>query len=428
MNIKELYKLYLKYPRVIIDSRQIQPSSIYFALKGERFDGNKFAYEALERGAEYAVIDNDLYGKNERCILVSNVLDTLQSLANYHRRQLTIPVIGITGTNGKTTTKELINSVLSEKYHVLATQGNLNNHIGVPLTLLSITKEHELAVIEMGANHLYEIERLCEIAQPCYGIITNIGKAHLEGFGSFEGVKKAKSELYEFVRDNNGVFFYNKDNALLESIVHYDKVCTYSFLQKANCMASVCEANPYIGIEWKNKSIQIISQLLGTYNAENILAAVCIGDYFGVEFQKIKNAIEGYLPRNNRSQFLKTANNQLFVDAYNANPTSIENALMSFREIKAAHKIVILGDMLELGEESSREHKKIVEFVQKVGFSSVFFVGELFYEFKNDFSLFNFFKTTQNLKEYIEKQSIKNRFILLKGSRKIGLEKLIDLF
>ena len=356
MKIIELYTLFKLYPKIITDSRCVENNSIFFALKGENFDGNKFAIKALESGAKYAVIDNAKFKLNDNFILVDNVLKCLQQLASFHREQFVIPLIGITGTNGKTTTKELIHTVLKRKFKTHATKGNFNNHIGVPLTLLEMPLNTEIAIIEMGANHQGEIKELCEIAKPNYGLITNIGKAHLEGFGGFEGVVKAKNELYNFIR-NYGRAFLNSDNKLLSELAENLNSIKYGTKQDSDCFAEILEINPYVKLRWNNIDIQ--SNLIGKYNFENILAAICIGNFFNVAHSNIKSAVENYIPQNNRSQIVQTKTNKILLDAYNANPTSMSLAIESFELLKSKTKVVILGDMLELGDESIFEHKEI---------------------------------------------------------------------
>lgn len=402
-NINQLYPIYLKHQSVCIDSRNAKKNSIFLALKGVNFDGNEFAKEALDSGCAYAIIDNNKYKKDERFILVENGLETLQNLAQHHRKQFNIPFIGITGTNGKTTTKELIKDVLSKKYKTCATQGNLNNHIGVPLSVLSITRDIEIAIIEMGANHIGEISALCKIAQPSHGLITNIGKAHLEGFGSFEGVITAKKELYGYLKQNKGIVFVNSDNALLMELSNTQNRATYKTSKKT-----------------------INTHLIGKHNLENILAAMCIGHYFGVKESDIEQAIENYQPTNNRSQIIKTKKNTVLLDAYNANPTNMEAVINHVSQMQAENKVVILGDMLELGSYSLQEHQAVIELLKKRNFNQVILVGDNFSKVKNNINC-KHFADTAAASNWLKHQNIKDAFILIKGSRGIELEKLMEV-
>jgi UDP-N-acetylmuramoyl-tripeptide--D-alanyl-D-alanine ligase len=418
MNIAELYDLYTQSYLVDTDTRKIRKGSIFFALKGDNFDGNEFAEEALKSGANYVVIDEEKYKTDAKTILVENVLETLQKLANFHRKQLAIPVISLTGSNGKTTTKELINTVLSKKYITVATPGNLNNHIGVPLTLLSMTPKTEIGIVEMGANHLKEIEFLCKIAQPTYGLITNFGKAHLEGFGDFEGVIKAKSELYDFLKLTNGTVFINTDDEL--QVKQSAGINAIEFNGKA---IKFMEANPFVKVQFKNVIIE--SKLIGKYNFNNIAVAVAVGNHFNVFEKDIKNAIENYTPANNRSQIIQKGTNKIILDAYNANPSSMQAALENFVQLKAENKVVFLGDMFELGKDSKAEHEKIAKLVASCHFSKVFLIGKAFSATaaKNAFvsESFESFKNSTNY------SNINNATILIKGSRGMALERLLDL-
>jgi UDP-N-acetylmuramoyl-tripeptide--D-alanyl-D-alanine ligase len=428
MNIstEKLYTVFKKYPRITTDSRDIPTDSIFFALKGDNFDGNKYAAEAIAKGAAIAVIDNEKYKKDERFLLTDNVLSTLQELAHYHRMQLKTKVIGITGTNGKTTTKELIAKVLSSQFNTKATTGNLNNHIGVPLTLLSLTEDLEFAVVEMGANHPGEIEVLSEIADPDYGIITNIGKAHLEGFGSFEGVIKTKGELYDFLRNKNGKVFINSDNSILKKISGgLDKI-TYGTTDGVFCKGKIINTAPFVSLEYKtgNISDRIDSKLFGSYNFENILAAIAIGAYFGVSKSNIKTAIESYEPSNNRSQILKTGSNTVIMDAYNANPTSMRAAIDSFIKSNYKNKMLILGDMLELGKDSAYEHNEILNIITGSGIDDVILVGPVFCSVA-DTNGNKCFKETEGATNYIRNNRISGKTILLKASRGIHLESIV---
>jgi UDP-N-acetylmuramoyl-tripeptide--D-alanyl-D-alanine ligase len=431
MNIQELYSIFIQYPIISTDSRQIIKGSLFFALKGDNFDGNKFAIDALNKGAAYSVVDNPEFSKNDKCILVDDVLATMQNLATYHRKQLKIPVIGITGTNGKTTTKELLNAVLSTKYKTVSTLGNLNNHIGVPLTLLSIPFDCEMAIIEMGANHIGEIEGLCNIAMPTYGIITNIGKAHLEGFGSFEGVVKAKTELYNYIDTNNGIIFYNNDNDLL--LEHANKLrcktITYGNNNNASLRGSVVSSDPYlkciVNFEPKNP-INIDTAMFGAYNFENVMAASAIGAYFNVPYNLISSAIMNYQPSNNRSQLKFEKTNVLLCDYYNANPSSMEVAIKNFSNsnIDNKAKVLILGAMKELGENSKYEHEKLIKMLEFYNFNEVYLVGN---EFTScNIKKFKHFNDSVSMSNYLTMNKLTNRYVLIKGSRAARLEKVVD--
>jgi UDP-N-acetylmuramoyl-tripeptide--D-alanyl-D-alanine ligase len=419
MEIKNIYRLYTKSYLIDTDTRKIRKGSIFFALKGENFNGNLFAEEALNKGASYAVVDEITETKNANIIKVNDSLQTLQTLANFHRKKLEIPIISLTGSNGKTTTKELINCVLSAKYTTSATKGNLNNHIGVPLTLLSMTPKTEIGIVEMGANHIGEIKFLCEIAEPNFGYITNFGKAHLEGFGSFENIIKEKSELYNFIKKVNGTVFINSDDKL--QISQSKEINTVTFNQKRIALK---EVNPYVKVSFKNKIIH--SHLIGKYNFTNIAAAITIGEYFKVKLDDIKNAIETYIPTNNRSQIISKNTNQIILDAYNANPSSMKEALENFKLLKAENKIAILGDMFELGENSIKEHQKIALLATSFNFNKVYLIGKAFSTItvKNAFQFESYeaFKKSQN---YI---NVNNTSILIKGSRGMALERILDLF
>ena len=428
MEIASLYAIFKNYPMVSTDTRNIPINSIFFALKGANFNGNAFASEALSKGASYCVIDEQEFALNDKMILVDNVLKSLQQLANYHRNQLGLPILAITGTNGKTTTKELITAVLSEKFRVDSTKGNLNNHIGVPLTLLSMDESTEFGVVEMGANHPGEIKILCEIANPDFGIVTNIGKAHLEGFGSFEGVIKTKSELYNFIRNKGGKCFINADNSLLTKQAEGIETISYGESTSYFMTGELASTDNYLVVKalFPKGWLYLKSNLVGNYNFENLLAAACIGKYFEVDPILIQDAIAQYTPSNNRSQLIKKANNTIIMDAYNANPTSMMAALKNFGSIQHENKCLILGDMLELGDASAEEHQKITDFIEEQAFSDVYLVGP---QFKNtiDRSQKKKFEQVELLSIYLKTQPIENKLILIKGSRGIHLEKVLDL-
>lgn len=416
MNIQELHQIFLRSKGVCIDTRKIIKNSIFFALKGKNFNGNEFAKTALKNGCNYVVIDEREFQEDERFILVDDVLKYLQQLSNYHRKKLKCPVIGITGTNGKTTTKELIFAILNSKYKTVATKGNLNNHIGVPLTLLSTPLETEMLIVEMGANHPGEINFLSEITQPNFGIITNIGKAHLEGFGGYEGVIKTKSELYQYIMKTNGKLFVNSDDDLLLSLSKNSERIKYG---KDSQLIS---ANPLLEFNFKNTHIS--TNLIGSYNFYNLAVACSVGDFFGVSIDNCKSAIESYIPSNNRSQVERSEKgNTLILDAYNANPSSMLVAIQSFEQIKAKKKIAILGDMLELGDDSLQEHQLITEELVKRNFHQVLLVGNEFKQTKNNFL---YFENTNQIRTWIQNNPIQNSTVLLKGSRGIRLESLIE--
>ena len=399
---------------------------MFFALKGENFDANTFAKEALERGAAYVIIDNNDYYIDKRTVLVKDSLKTLQKLAKYHRNYLNLPIIALTGSNGKTTTKELIYAILSKKYNVKATVGNLNNHIGVPLTLLSFDKSIEMGIVEMGANHQKEIEFLCDIAQPDYGYITNFGKAHLEGFGGFEGVIKGKSEMYNFLKTSSKKVFINLDDAI--QVEKSKSIARYSFSTidiNADVFISDSKANPFVSVTYKNLKIQ--SQLVGIYNATNIHAAITVGNYFKVTDDLIKNAIENYNPTNNRSQLSLKGSNKLIMDAYNANPSSMSVALANFIQLAEPNKIAFLGDMFELGNDSYQEHKKLVESLKNNSEIEFYFVGQEFHKVETNQINFKFFSTFTELKEHLSQMKFEKKYILIKGSRGMALERIVEL-
>jgi UDP-N-acetylmuramoyl-tripeptide--D-alanyl-D-alanine ligase len=422
---EELYSIYLEHRIISTDSRQVVPGCLFFALKGDNFDGNKYAGIALEAGAAYAVIDDAAYA-GSNTLLVNDVLEALQQLALLHRRKFNIPIVAITGSNGKTTTKELINVVLCQQYRVTATKGNLNNHIGVPLTLLSIEANTQIAIIEMGANHQLEIARLCQLSEPTHGLITNIGKAHLGGFGGFEGVIKAKSELYTWLRNTEATVFVNADNPLLMELSSGMKRILYGSGEGIHAQGKARNNNATLELEWfpVTGKINIQTNLVGVYNFENVLAAICLGTFFNVPQEKIKSAVSSYLPSNSRSQAMKTERNSVILDSYNANPTSMQVAIENFRQIEAPNKMVVLGDMLELGEESRYEHLAIVNLVNESGFAHAVFVGPDFKEAASE--RFPCFINSDEAREWLLKNQFENFTILVKGSRGIKMEKVLE--
>lgn len=430
MNDSLLYQLFIAGNGITTDSRNCPEGSLFFALKGESFNGNAYAAQALEKGCAYAVVDDKSFfiEDDSRYILVDDVLRSLQQLANHHRQKMGTKVIGITGTNGKTTTKELIASVLKQSYNVLYTLGNLNNHIGVPLTLLRLTAEHDIAVIEMGANHPGEIRELSEIANPDYGIITNVGKAHLEGFGSFEGVIKTKGELYDYLRqkENSHIFIHYNNEYLMQIATGLTKI-EYGTNDSLYVNGRITGNSPFLEFNWKaeqhGEEQHIKTQLIGEYNFTNALAAITIGHYFGIETQLINRAISNYQPQNNRSQLKETAQNTLIIDAYNANPTSMMAALENFRNMEVPHKMLIIGDMKELGEESASEHQKIIDFIGTSNFESVTLVGELFAATHHTYMAY---PNVEELIKKIEEQKPAGRTILIKGSNGINLNRVVD--
>jgi len=435
MAIQDLYQLYLQHPVISTDTRKIASGSLFFALKGDKFDANTFAAQALEAGAAYAVIDNAAYRLSDRCILVDDVLSTLQNLARYHRKQLQIPVIGLTGTNGKTTTKELINAILSQQFTTLATQGNLNNHIGVPLTILSINNTHQMAVIEMGANHQKEIALLCTIAQPTHGLITNVGKAHLEGFGGVEGVKIGKGEMYDYLKATEGIAFVNSDSPdlmLMKETRGLVNVNYYGRLSALNTISgNLSDNGSYLALNWKiagrDQKYHTSTQLTGNYNLDNVLAAICIGHYFKLSPEQINAGIEGYQPKNNRSQILKTNTNTLICDYYNANPSSMMVAIDNLSKMQAAQKVMILGDMFEMGDEAAAEHENVLKAALATAGAKVIFVGKEFSLLKSDHNEATFYATAEDAMAGLQAEPITNSTVLLKGSRGMALERLVTL-
>jgi UDP-N-acetylmuramoyl-tripeptide--D-alanyl-D-alanine ligase len=425
MNIQDIHNLFLQCKSLSIDTRKIEKDSMFFAIKGENFDANTFAEEALKLGALFVIIDNESYVIDDRTILVQNSLETLQQLAKFHRDYLKLPIIALTGSNGKTTTKELINVVLSKKYKTKATVGNLNNHIGVPLTLLSFSKETEIGIVEMGANHKKEIEFLCEIAKPDYGYITNFGKAHLEGFGGVEGVIAGKSEMYRYLAKNDKMAFVNLEDPI--QIEKSSGIKSFTFgvnNSKADINITKITASPFVVIDYEN--INVESHLIGLYNANNINAAVSIGHYFKVENEAVKEAIENYIPENNRSQLLKKGSNQIILDAYNANPSSMAVAIANFMQLENQNKIMILGDMFELGKESQQEHKIIVESLSNQNKSLCYLIGKSFYENKISDENIRFFETFEDFSNYLKTKQFSDNTILIKGSRGMALERTLE--
>ncbi len=427
MKPEELYPLFAQHPKVSTDSRNIQPGCLFFALKGDSFNGNAFAADALEKGASYAIIDQEIYRKDERYLLVPDVLQALQSLAQHHRRPFSIPVLGITGTNGKTTTKELIRAVLSEAFTVTSTQGNLNNHIGVPLTLLGINPETTFAIIEMGANHPGEIMDLCRIAEPNAGLITSIGVAHLEGFGSLENIILTKRALYDYVAGRNGPLFVNAGQKVLKEITEGGNRILYGETDEATFRGRFLGADPFVRVAFESgKDVyEVHSRLIGSYNTDNILAAIAVGLFYKVPPEKIVSAIESYIPGNNRSQLLPTARNTLVMDAYNANPTSMKAAIESFRSMEGGPKAMILGDMFELGEQEEEEHLKILHELSKITGIKVFLAGPVFHRLNKNPGLVSF-SDVSSLKDYLFKYPLSSYTILIKGSRGMALEKLLE--
>ncbi len=425
MDIELLHIYFLESTGISTDTRNIKAGSLFFALKGDTFNGNKFAQEALDKGALRVIIDEkDNHLQNNKTLLVRNCLTALQQLANYHRKLLGLPIIALTGSNGKTTTKELINAVLSETYKTVATKGNLNNHIGVPLTLLSMNAKTEIGIVEMGANHHKEIEHLCEIALPDYGYITNFGKAHLEGFGSVEGVISAKSELYENLKKYNKKTFINTEDPLqIKQSKGLDTILFGS--EDADLNIKLIDATECIVVSFKNTEIR--SNLMGEYNFNNIAAAIAIGSYFKISKEKIKKAIEGYSPTNNRSQLIENGTNKILMDAYNANPTSMLAAIQNFRQAKGLNKILILGDMFELGKDAEKEHQSITDYLEQSSMGKVYLVGENFFKTKTQASRINKFKNFQDFAEYLKVHLPENSFILIKGSRGMALERVLAI-
>jgi UDP-N-acetylmuramoyl-tripeptide--D-alanyl-D-alanine ligase len=427
--IPQLYNLFIKNPVVCTDTRNITPGAIFFALKGESFNGNAFAQKAIDGGCIYAVIDEPQYAQGPNFIVVENALKTLQLLAREHRRHFNIPVVAITGSNGKTTTKELFNAVLSKKFDVLATQGNYNNEIGVPLTLLGLHKNHDIAIIEMGARKQGDIKELVEIAEPTHGLITNVGKAHLETMGGLEGVIKTKTELYKYLDEEGGVTFIRYEDAKLMELAPELKKFTYGCKEEANVVGKLLEEMPNVVFRWKlsieNKfGNDITSPMMGGYNFQNILAAIAAGVHFKVPAAQINEAIEEYTPTNNRSQVIKTERNTLYMDAYNANPTSMEGALRNFAKLPINNKVLILGEMLEVGDLSEAEHEYALQIAASLGMTEVYVVGPEFLKVTNNQRAFN---TIDDLKAHLKNQHLTGKTILVKGSRKNKLEEVVEV-
>lgn len=427
--MEEIYKIFLACTGVSTDTRSIEKGNLFICLKGKNYNGNKFVAEALDKGANYVIIDEKEYYIEGKTILTDDCLTTLQKLAHYHRTKFNIPVIGITGSNGKTTTKELMAHLLSQAYTVLYTAGNLNNHIGVPLTLLKLNQQHQIAIIEMGANHPGDIQELCDIALPNFGIISNIGKAHLQGFKNIEGVIETKTALYKSIHKSKGTLFINSDDVILmENAPKDTKSILYSGINTTNTYITgyLDKLTPYIILNWKSStytSPSIKTHIIGEYNFYNLLTAITVASYFKVDDEAINKGIETFRNENNRSQLKQTANNELIMDAYNANPSSMKSAIVSFDKVDRANKVMILGDMFELGEESHKEHERIITLARST-LIPTFFIGENFYAFKDDNK--SFFKSKDQLIAYLKENMLSNQFILLKGSRGIALEKLVD--
>ncbi|SEM02012.1 UDP-N-acetylmuramoyl-tripeptide--D-alanyl-D-alanine ligase [Aquimarina amphilecti] len=424
MDITDLHKLFLKSNGICTDTRKIKNNNLFFALKGDNFNGNTYAKQAIEKGALYAIIDDEKFAVSEQYILVNDTLKTLQNLAKHHREYLNIPIIALTGSNGKTTTKELINCVLSSSYQTTATSGNLNNHIGVPLTLLSMNKNTEIGIVEMGANHQKEIEFLCKIACPDFGYITNIGKAHLEGFGSLEGVLKGKTELYRHLKKHNKLIFLNTEDTKLSKAAEGIKTYTFSQTQESDITIQLKDVNPMVSVLLENKDIH--SHLIGSYNFTNISAAIAIGFYFKINTEKIKTAIESYIPSNNRSQIIQKKESTIILDAYNANPSSMSVAIDNFHSLDYKNKTVFLGDMFELGDTASDEHQKIAEKTIQTSFNTIYLIGHNFFETSITDPRIIKYRSFEALKENEPFSNIKDA-ILIKGSRGMKLERILDL-
>lgn len=427
---EKLHRYFLKSNGISTDTRNIAAQSMFVALKGENFDGNLFVKQAISSGAACAITSDPDAADNTTIFYVKDTLIALQQLANYHRTQFNIPVIAITGSNGKTTTKELFYTVLSKKYNTLATKGNLNNHIGVPLTLLQLNDTHEMAVIEMGANHQGEIDLLCHIAEPTIGLITNIGKAHLEGFGGIEGVIKGKTELYRFLQKQQGLILFNSDNPVLKEHISAENKLSYAFLNNADCKGKMINERPFLSLIYSylnENTVQVQSNLIGLYNAENILSAICMAKFFNVDDKMISEAIEAYAPDNSRSQIIKRGSNTIILDAYNANPSSMKAALDNFSTMESKKKIVLLGDMFELGEDATKEHENIIKEALKGNFNLCIFIGPEFARFKDTYPAV-YFNTTNDCVAFLNEAEYNEFTFLIKGSRGMQLEKLLPVF
>jgi len=425
MTIDTLHALFLTCDSISTDTRKTTKNDMFFALKGEHFNGNTFAEQALTYGAKYVIVDEVKYKTSENIILVDNVLKTLQKLATYHRTFLNIPIIALTGSNGKTTTKELINAVVSQKYKTTATVGNLNNHIGVPLTLLSMTKDTEIGIVEMGANHLEEIAFLCKIAKPDYGYITNFGKAHLEGFGSIEGVIKGKTELYSYLNKHNKLIFINREDALQVQNSQNSDIYSFGKHTNADTIVNLETTEPFISVNFKNEIIK--TQLIGAYNFNNISAAICIASYFKVSVKSIQNGLENYIPSNNRSQIINKEGFKIILDAYNANPTSMTAALENLSNLNTSLKIAILGDMFELGSEAESEHNSIATLASNLKIDNIVLIGENFYRTAVDSKKIKRYRSFEDFKNSFDKSIATHATLLIKGSRGMALERVLDL-
>ena len=424
MKIEDIYKIYKQFPSIQTDSRKLKKDDIFFALKGPNFNGNNFAKQALESGAAYVVADEPLSLQSEKIIQVANVLETLQHLAKYHREQFRIPFIAITGSNGKTTTKELLHEVLSTTFKTYTTNGNLNNHIGIPLTILKIKPDAEIAVIEMGANHLHEISGYCGYAKPTHGLITNIGKAHLEGFGGEENVKKGKGELFQYLQDHEGTVFVNVDDPAVFDLSKSKNNSIFYGSKSENVKGTIEKNDPFVGVKIEDEiPFAIQTNLVGAYNLPNVLAAVCVGKYFKIESEKIKSAIENYQPSNSRSQLIRTDTNTIILDAYNANPGSMKASIENFAKMKGDKKILLLGSMMELGTESEKEHADIVSLIDQNKWDAVVLVGKNFKEIKNNYKNF---ENSLQARDWLKKENVENAQILIKGSRSMQMEKVLE--
>lgn len=425
MQIEKLYEKFKESGKISTDTRQISPGCIFFALRGDKFNANEFAAQALEKGASYVVVDDPKCVLNDLCVLVEDSLKALQALAKYHRTKLSIPVVGLTGSNGKTTSKELLHAVLSKKFKTYSTKGNLNNHIGVPLTILSIDRTHEMAVVEMGANHVGEIASLSSIANPTHGFITNIGKAHIGTFGGFENIVRGKSELYQHLISNEGTVFINSQNTILANMAKRFKKPYFYPAVGDYFHAQLLDANPFIRFKAENDEV-VQTQLMGAYNFENMVVALCIGKFFGVEANAANQAVAGYVPGNMRSQIVKKGSNTIILDAYNANPSSMEAAILNLASMDAKKKIAILGDMFELEDEAESEHKRIGELLKEKKFDKVYLCGKLMKSAKGSFPETHYFETKDLLMAELKSNPISGATILVKASRSVGLETIVD--